>query len=623
MQTDFREERRWKIAVAYELALCVQEWHISGSHEERLRLGIIGKLWRPNSRSNDNIPAVDDDQVMIIPHDQDAEENDSDNGDEDSEDDVAMPDADERIAVNAAAGSVSDNEEEEAQERAAVNNALDPDVALADALDEAERNPPAPTEAAEVVEQETPSMATKIEELENANVLQLVKDRDGDISMDGPREAENAQAHEVMKAETLESTPGLKEASSNPTLDSVVGPSDVQELPSKEQKPMLSAEDTKRLRSSLASLPEETLFVSLDQLLSISEEELLKSFVPDEDPSKVPEWDPCAIFPEMQAFGMMDVSTSDIVGGPSISSSDGRRRSDKKVDRDDPSRRIDETVYNKLYPASRFMTMKPTLVSALQPARKWKKGKWVDLDESPVVSDVDAPLPPISSETTCCKLQLDIFAMNWLCLRFDSALFGNRRVIAINNTSQQQAIEHRGDPRFSRHSNRISNVVWSPGEDDLLRTLHERYPGNWRLVADALNSSRIRTSVDLRTPREVRDRWQEKFAPPRPSTQPSGSNPGIVPLFEEGSSTQPAPSSSAMLPPPTPSASSVASTPQMTTRGIQRKATNAAQAALNLTINTGSNTVENRKRKRHNIIHESMRKSATKRSRLRRQDEGG
>ena len=81
MQTDFREERRWKIAVAYELALCVQEWHISGSHEERLRLGIIGKLWRPNSRSNDNIPAVDDDQVMIVPHDQDAEENDSDNGD--------------------------------------------------------------------------------------------------------------------------------------------------------------------------------------------------------------------------------------------------------------------------------------------------------------------------------------------------------------------------------------------------------------------------------------------------------------------------------------------------------------------------------------------------------------
>ena len=105
MQTDFREERRWKIAVAYELAVCVQEWHIAGSHEERLRLGIIGKLWRPEPIPDDYVPATDDVQVMIMSQDQDADENDGDGGDEDSDDDVAMPDVDEE-----AAGNVSDNE---------------------------------------------------------------------------------------------------------------------------------------------------------------------------------------------------------------------------------------------------------------------------------------------------------------------------------------------------------------------------------------------------------------------------------------------------------------------------------------------------------------------------------
>ena len=40
MRIDFREERKWKIAVAYTLALAVQEWHEAGSTEERIRRGI-------------------------------------------------------------------------------------------------------------------------------------------------------------------------------------------------------------------------------------------------------------------------------------------------------------------------------------------------------------------------------------------------------------------------------------------------------------------------------------------------------------------------------------------------------------------------------------------------------
>ena len=47
MRIDFREERKWKIAVAYTLALAVQEWHEAGSVEERIRMGIC-IVWSKN-----------------------------------------------------------------------------------------------------------------------------------------------------------------------------------------------------------------------------------------------------------------------------------------------------------------------------------------------------------------------------------------------------------------------------------------------------------------------------------------------------------------------------------------------------------------------------------------------
>jgi chromatin modification-related protein VID21 len=47
MRIDFREERKWKTAVAYTLALAVQEWHEAGTTEERIRRGIC-VVWSKN-----------------------------------------------------------------------------------------------------------------------------------------------------------------------------------------------------------------------------------------------------------------------------------------------------------------------------------------------------------------------------------------------------------------------------------------------------------------------------------------------------------------------------------------------------------------------------------------------
>ncbi|OBZ75889.1 hypothetical protein A0H81_04110 [Grifola frondosa] len=46
MRIDFREERKWKTALAYNLAHAVIDWHEAGTLEERVHRGIC-VLWKP------------------------------------------------------------------------------------------------------------------------------------------------------------------------------------------------------------------------------------------------------------------------------------------------------------------------------------------------------------------------------------------------------------------------------------------------------------------------------------------------------------------------------------------------------------------------------------------------
>ncbi len=46
----------------------------------------------------------------------------------------------------------------------------------------------------------------------------------------------------------------------------------------------------------------------------------------------------------------------------------------------------------------------------------------------------------------------------------------------------------------------------------MLKKWAERYPNNWRLVADAMNSSRIRSKSDLRTPVDCLERWKVRWS---------------------------------------------------------------------------------------------------------------
>ena len=94
MRTDFREERKWKLAVAYGLAHAVVEWHEAGNVEERLRRGICVR-WSPDDRrDSEEIQAEQHDygtQDMELDGIQVDSKGDStpandDNSDDDSED---------------------------------------------------------------------------------------------------------------------------------------------------------------------------------------------------------------------------------------------------------------------------------------------------------------------------------------------------------------------------------------------------------------------------------------------------------------------------------------------------------------------------------------------------------
>lgn len=139
-------------------------------------------------------------------------------------------------------------------------------------------------------------------------------------------------------------------------------------------------------------------------------------------------------------------------------------------------------------------------------------------------------------------------------------------------------------------------MAWSPDEDQLLKQIVERYPGNWTLIADVFNSSRVTISTDKRTAWDCLARWDAKWnegrilAPGNVPTTPGISAEGSLDL-----TSFPGPI------PPTPVSSQ--------TMWMMTRKRSAGQ--LNLSLN--DQQVESRKRRRHNHMHDAMRKSAKKR----------
>jgi chromatin modification-related protein VID21 len=324
MRIDFREERRWKMAMAYNLSTAVLEWHAAGTPEQRLHTGICVK-WQP-SFFRDDVDGASEEMNLNESH----------------QDQLNLS------LLGVDYGSEDDDDDE----RDKVIDALEPATLIKDSLDtENELRP-------------------KDEEIDDHSALRLIHDAVLD----------NAEADQLMPASEGDqdnqlSNVGtyLRPTSTNPILgsksssQSANGDGDAQTASAK-----LSISVLAPLREQVAYCEGTQLFTDFDCDIDIS------TVLQDKDVNV--HLDLTTLFPDLQPLGLLDVH-------PGPVPYEGKKKMDKRLDKDDPYKRIEDTTYTKLYPTGRFMYTKPTLLGPLQPSKRWKNGRWLSTEETSIVPD--------------------------------------------------------------------------------------------------------------------------------------------------------------------------------------------------------------------------------------------
>jgi chromatin modification-related protein VID21 len=354
MRTDFREERKWKLAVAYTLAHAVVEWHEAGTLEERVRRGIC-VLWSPEDRNADETQ---------VEH--------SDFGPQDMEiDGVAESKGDSTPANDD--NSDDDSEEEQEKDRQAVLSALEPSSLLQDALEEAENGLAA-----------SQDIEPKTEEVEDSSALQLnALVEQAKVDADAP----SASAGENVAPSGLKAGAGDTMLTDTSTSVAITAP---------------ALTKSKSKSAAYGHLREQIIYSDVDKLfLDLDDFELVRSMsdltTADDGTHHVPApTDISAIFPDLQPYGLLDVP-------PTSTVNDGKKK-DRRGDKDDPTKRADDTTYTKVVPLSRFMLKKMTLLGPLEPSKHWHDGHWFNLDDTTVAADFDSPSGrSIDDSIICCE----------------------------------------------------------------------------------------------------------------------------------------------------------------------------------------------------------------------------
>lgn len=362
MRIDFREERKWKLALAYNLSTAVLEWHCFSTLAERVAKGICVGWKRPRADVMQEELVLDAD---ILPLEQPL--------DVDMEERSAARVSPARPTSLLAVDYGSDDDDDDEQEKQSVMDALEPSSVLEDALDVAEKGQD--TVASDSgfgnvdfkrgEDSEEPASAL------SESTSKMDVDEEGDV--------DKVKLEE--DAEEKEKAPELKDSSGDPMLsqaDSVASGALV--APGAKAPPKTNIYAP--LREYLAYSDSNKLFLDLNDLdrvvMNASADEL------SADPA-FPPTDLSEIFPDLPPLGMLDVAPL------ATNAAEGKtKKSEKRVDRDDPNKRAEDTMYTKLFPIGKFMYTKPTLIGPLQPAKRWKNGRWLNADDCPA-SDPDTP----------------------------------------------------------------------------------------------------------------------------------------------------------------------------------------------------------------------------------------
>lgn len=535
--------------MAYGLAHAVIDWHVAGTLEERVKLGIV-VLWRPdnpNRREEEVTMQVDEDPFVKEMFDGHVESKGESTPGENSED---------------------DSEDEQEKDRQAVLNALEPSAAFQEALDEIET-----ARAGQVTSQE---IQFKAEDVEDDSALRASND-------DSQAEANAEAPDDSTEAEEKDKKASVLRPGATDVLLAEAAPE--ASTSASGSKPKAKAGTYAHLRESIVYSDVDQLFVDLDDLdLAKGMSELSTD---DSAHFAPPSYAAIStIFPDLQPYGLLDV--------PPASASDGKKK-ERRGDRDDPTKRADDTTYNKAAPMSCFMLQKTTLLGPLEPAKHWRDGEWHSLEDTTVVADFDTPSArPIDDSVASCTCLSFVFGLLELITLICSALFeGSKQnspssllaLLPVAPTRRRTPLEialmdgGRSTPAASGSRSRAPEHSWTAEDDVLLKKFADKYPLNWMLIADALNSSRVSISIDKRTPLECQERWKVRFG-------------GAAPAEDDS------------RPPPTP-------TTQRTTRGTKRSlSTSVNSSGAN---GSGSSHGDSKKRRRHNLMHEAIRKAVKKR----------
>lgn len=331
MRIDFREERRWKIALAYNLSTAVLEWHAAGTPEQRLRAGICVK-WQPSFFRDDADGASEE---------------------------MNLNESHQEQLNSSLLGVDYGSEDEDEVEQDKVIDALEPATLIKDSLDSATELRP------------------KDEEVDDQSALHLIHD----VVLDN---AESDQLTPANEGDHLGNVAAyLRPTSTNPILgsqsssQSANGDGDAQTASAKLSKSVLAP-----LREQIAYSEGTLLFADFDCNIDVS------TVLQDKDLNV--HLDLTTLFPDLQPLGLLDVQPGPIPN-------EGKKKVEKRSDRDDPNRRIEDTTYTKLYPTGRFMYTKPTLLGPLQPSKRWKNDGWLPTEETSIVPDDDSGRVPDDS----------------------------------------------------------------------------------------------------------------------------------------------------------------------------------------------------------------------------------
>ena len=556
MRTDFREERRWKIAVAYKLSSAVLEWHSVGDRETRKEKGIVVDWSRPIHDESRDI----DDVEMIIEHGQDVEE-------DTHEDSGERPFS--AALISADYGS-DDSDDEQELEKREVADALEPCTALEEALEHAERS--------ESTQPEN-EIRPKEEDVDDSSILQAMQLTTTTSSVDlkqdgtpGPLAGGTSHTGEMPGPDPHS---GLKPTSEDPILgsDEILENTTGQPTSTSNKQPQ-KPNVYSPLRSRIAYHDYDKLVLDFDDLYIHKSRDAASDDV-SHDFHAYPT-DISQIFPELP-FTFIEPPTS----GPSNLLSEGKKKSEKR-DRDDPHKRTDPTVYSKMNPMGVFMRTRPTLLAALNPAVRWEGEHWAGFDDAPIVPDFDAP-PKILDEPTSSKFPYVPFSPS---LTPSQDLFdGGKPNLLIPDDDAILPSTPRDPARRV-----AADALWTNQDDLLLKRLVEKYPKNWGLVADLFNSSRGAIVMEKRADWECKERYRSRWLGKERSERDFAQ---MAPLAQEGASS---------------SASARPLQSQITTRKRMASVSSSANASV-----TPATNFEPRKRRRHILMYETLRKVAKKR----------